>query len=336
MANSNHIKQIQSALKTLKKDTLKKHKTTLEDLPEWNEIEFKDVEFATEEIVKILETGIDSKAFQNLTYSTLSNLINQSSNLASLFSSLDLSPSVQTFHNYIANLDAFRSFCRNSGIYSDVILTPILPETKNSISTELGKLIEANNEVQSLKDDIKTLISPTIAGTLSKSFSERKKFIFIGRLVALVLIISSLAFGLYYTSELITDILKSTKLESINENTTNNAEKINESKNSLTVTYLVLRSLALIPIYSLVVFFINQYIKERNIEEDYAHKEAVSSTLKILGELVNEPDKKDAILLSASQIIYTKPINEREKKTKDITFSIKEIKDILKIKNDVV
>ncbi|GBF44608.1 hypothetical protein LPTSP2_39110 [Leptospira ellinghausenii] len=330
MKNTNYIKQISNALKTLKKETLKKQKASLESFPLWNDLDYKDVEFATNEIINLLETGVESNSFVNLAFTTVSNLANQINNLASLYSTLESTPSLQNYHNYIANLDNFRTFCRNYGIYSEIQLTPILPETKNSINIELGKLIQANNEVQSLKDDIKQLISPTIAGKLSKSYADRKKFIFFGRLFALILITVSLYFGLYYTNNLIKDILTSTKIESINNDTNEISDKTETIKNNITLTYIILRSLALIPIYSLIIFLINQYIKERNIEEDYAHKEAVSSTLKILGELISDPEKKDSVLLSASQIIYKKPIESKESKNKDITFSIKEIKDLLK------
>jgi hypothetical protein len=83
------------------------------------------------------------------------------------------------------------------------------------------------------------------------------------------------------------------------------------------IIYIMLRSLVLIPIYIIVYFFLKQYSKERDIEENYAHKQTVSATLKTYGELLRDSVAKDSIAINASEVIYSSPNQQLQKIKKD-------------------
>ncbi|WP_133271087.1 hypothetical protein [Hymenobacter radiodurans] len=61
------------------------------------------------------------------------------------------------------------------------------------------------------------------------------------------------------------------------------------------------------PAFALLFFAIAQYTKERNLQEEYAFKAAVSMTVTAYSDMIHVEAEKTAMLVSAIQSIYTPP-----------------------------
>lgn len=96
------------------------------------------------------------------------------------------------------------------------------------------------------------------------------------------------------------------------------------------------------PIVALFWFSLTQYIKERNLQEEYAFREAVAVTLTAyLDQLDGEEDEhKRTLLMNTVEKLYTKPVLAGEKglsvslSSKDIAEALKNLGDALKVINN--
>ncbi len=96
------------------------------------------------------------------------------------------------------------------------------------------------------------------------------------------------------------------------------------------------------PIVALFWFSLTQYIKERNLQEEYAFREAVAVTLTAyLDQLDGEEDEhKRTLLMNTVEKLYTKPVLAVEKglsvslSSKDIAEALKNLGDALKVINN--
>lgn len=96
------------------------------------------------------------------------------------------------------------------------------------------------------------------------------------------------------------------------------------------------------PMVVLFGFSLSQYIKERNLQEEYAFKEAVAVTLTAyLDQLDGEEDEnKRALLISTVEKLYTKPALASDKSlsvslsSKDVADALKNLSEALKIINN--
>jgi hypothetical protein len=85
----------------------------------------------------------------------------------------------------------------------------------------------------------------------------------------------------------------------------------------------------LLPIYSIFVFSFLQYKKERDLEEEYAHKAAVATSLPNYGSLAVENGVKDQILSEASKVIFTSPSPKKVSSGKEETIGVSQINSLL-------
>lgn len=84
--------------------------------------------------------------------------------------------------------------------------------------------------------------------------------------------------------------------------------------------FLLLNTLKSIPAIILLYFTIRQYVRERNVQEEYAFRSAIALTIQAYGDMVG--DKKHDLILAATSTIYTMPTTMKEK-----TFSLFRKKD---------
>ena len=80
----------------------------------------------------------------------------------------------------------------------------------------------------------------------------------------------------------------------------------------------LLRSIVLIPVYIGFGFSFSQYRKERDLEEEYAHKAAVAATLPNYGDLARNDSVKDQIVSGATNVIFSSPISKTQEHEKDV------------------
>lgn len=80
---------------------------------------------------------------------------------------------------------------------------------------------------------------------------------------------------------------------------------------AISTEYLILNTLKSVPVIILLYFSIRQYVRERNMQEEYAFRSAIALTIQAYGDMVG--DKKHELIMAATSTIYTMPTNMKEK-----------------------
>ena len=84
--------------------------------------------------------------------------------------------------------------------------------------------------------------------------------------------------------------------------------------NSLAVWAIIaIRVAVLFPLFAAFGFAFTQYRKERDFEEEYAHKAAVANSLENYGDLAREQSIRDQIVTAATTVIFTSPTEQARK-----------------------
>jgi hypothetical protein len=189
------------------------------------------------------------------------------------------------------------------------------------LQAELETAKANNSAVDKLKGEVATLITPAVAGSLSQQFMKRRDTLVIGRFVWLAACVCLGVFATYATYDLVRTLTATLQLQ----------------KGPVQLTdgtfwaVLFLRTLILIPIFAAFGFAFTQYRKEREFEEEYAHKAAVAHSLPNYGDLAREPAVRDQIVTAASTVIFTSPTEQARKVESGSVMlgSMKEIVDAL-------
>lgn len=218
------------------------------------------------------------------------------------------------------NLDNFAYQLRMSGAPTLAFGGAQLEAASRQLATDMERLGELTREVERLRDEVRTLIAPAVAGSLSQAFTARKKALLWGRVVwgiaVLVVAVTSILATSKFASEVSRAILDAAQLQ---------------TQTPVWLSVLV-RSVFLLPLYAAFGFAFSQYRKERDFEEEYAHKAAVATSLPQYGDLTREPAVRDQIVTGATTVIFTSPsarLAADSRADKSVVGSVKEILDAL-------
>ena len=301
----------------------------------WNNLDINDFLESYEDVISTLRRAIDQDIFQRLPWNILNSLIGSINNTYKYCQNLfNAKGNQQHFQNAFQQLENLRTQLNSWGIYYYSHLGGQLEEKSKLIDSELQKLLSHNKEIETIKENVKNLIEPAVAGSLSKSFSERKKdlnenqkkwfwvtvILAICCIVATVIIVSSIV-SLFDNEKI---------LSALQEYIKSNGSK------SLILPVVLLRIAILLPLYSIFVLAFMQYKKERNLEEEYAHKYAVATSLPNYGDLAVDDKVKDQILAEASQVIFVSPVKSERQKEKETTKGIADLTELIKNLNSLV
>jgi len=200
-----------------------------------------------------------------------------------------------SFQQFAMHVDALANATRNHGIPILAAGGAQLESATASVAKELDRLVKNNEEVDALKKDVRTLIAPAIAGSLSKAFMGRRNALTVWRIIWLILTFVVGAFAVHETYEVIravADVMKGV------------APQVHAD---LFWPALIIRSIILIPLFAAFGFAFSQYRKERDFEEEYAHKAAIASSLPNYGDLAREQSVRDRIVTGATTVIFSSP-----------------------------
>jgi hypothetical protein len=203
-----------------------------------------------------------------------------------------------------------------------------LDSARKVYERESSRLAELSANAEALNKSIKNLIEPAVSGSLSKSFSERRKSLYAGRLVWGFLTVTTLIGGIIATGYLINELV----LALSHVPTQKPGEPLHEVS---VMPLLAIRSAILLPIYVALGFFFSQYRKERDLEEEYAHKAAVATSLPNYGDLAKDVAVKDQIVSGASNVIFTSPIRKVQDQDSEM-LPIETIKGLLEAVSKVL
>ena len=291
------------------------------DYAEWEGLNISELQESVEFIIKTLNEAIDNDVFKLLSFAGINAFVNALTNSKKQFIPLLAQKAQPQFQAAAQQVDSVIQQLRIYNINYYLLAGNDVDEIRSIFEQETQNLVIQNAEVDSLKSSVEALIEPAVSGSLSKSFSDRRLSLFWGRVIWGIASVAFAAIAIYSTfnvSEAVIDSIKnsasSVQVATL-ESAPDTGDAYNESGQS--VSLILLRSLVLIPIYLGFGFAFSQYKKERDLEEEYAHKAAVATTLPNYGDLAKDDGVKDQILSGASNVIFTSPIHRVTKKEKN-------------------
>jgi hypothetical protein len=182
------------------------------------------------------------------------------------------------------------------------------------IEPELSKLRTANEEAKNIEESLRGLFTPVVSNTLSAAFSKREKQVrsvgYIWAAVAVAIGVAAIYVTFHSLDQINQELAERFKL-------IQNGKPMVNSTDAFLITQMVLRSAILIPLYLLFALCFSQYRRERNFEEEYAHKAAVAATIPIYGEIVRTEGVRDQIVSAASAVIFSSPSKDHGKASDD-------------------
>lgn len=221
-------------------------------------------------------------------------------------------------HSPLNQLLSLDSQLRTSGLFTLVKLSPDVEAKAILLDETISAAASTLSEADTLRDQVKNLLDPAVAGNLSNGFNARRRRVSWQKWFWFAMIISSaitIAWLTININELLATIFGGVTLNGENAG-----------------LLWILRLFLLLPAYTLVLFAISQFLRERRFEEFYAHKASIAQTLPTIGELVSSSEVKDQITSSATKIVFEPPYNESKSTQKVKGFvpgQLTEISDLL-------
>lgn len=267
-----------------------------------------------------LEELSSTAAWKQLTWHALGSIESQLSGLVSATSQLKNQWDQSSWQSFAVQLDGFQYHLRSFGVPTLLGDQGRIESIKRELAAELLAVTRLNQEAQKVKEEVNRLIEPAVAGSLSQAFAARKNILLFGRLIWGCI---ALAVGVYCISatyDFATAIGQAMG--------THVPGEVSSSRVWLSV---LIRSAVLLPLYAAFGFSFAQYKKERDFEEEYAHKAAVAASLPNYGDLTREPAVRDQIVTGATNVIFSVPTgrNSAPEKTENVMGGLKDVLDAM-------
>lgn len=251
-----------------------------------------------------LDAVIGSGEVARLTRTALANLSAQLQGVNNTYTQLTGARDQNSFQNFAVAVDGLAYHVRMFGLPFIAAGGAVVEAQRNLLSVELATLVQNNKEVNALKEDVRTLITPAIAGSLSEVFTRRRDSIFKGRVLWGVVSIAIGGFAIYGTFD-VANIVSAAM----------SAPKVAGAQAIEPGLWQVvgIRTVVLLPLFAAFGFAFSQYRKERDFEEEYAHKAAVANSLPNYGDLAREPAIRNQIVTAATTVIFSSPSDQARK-----------------------
>lgn len=327
MANQQLIGQIEGAINSLTNidiDTLNPNNVNFNP---WNNLTFDDYKEALKDVIEVLEEVKASNILTNYSFNILNTLNQLVNNVVNQVNQFSAAPQQNNFQNSLNQIENLRTNMHSWGIYVNSKIGQNFEERIQNIDSEYQKIIAKRNEIDSLKDSLNKLLSPAVAGSLSKSFIERQGKLEKNRKLWFN---AAIAFAIVAASATVWVVLSLINIFSIDIPESITHEQYQEllKKQPTNGSIQLLRIGILVPLYTIFGYVFSQYRKERNLEEEYAHRAAVSTALPNYGDLAVDPIVKDQIISSATNVIFTTPMDKAKAKSEG-KYSLDEYKGII-------
>ena len=296
------------------------------NLQPWNGLDFNDFVEAYEDLISSLDLIYESERLIEFPFNLINGLNNNLNNVLQHCNQFISNRGQAQFQNAFQNIEALRTNIYTWGLKYQIILGKNIEEKVKFLNDEINKVIANEKEIEALKSNVESLIQPAVAGSLSKSFSERKEDLVSNREKWFKVSIGAAIVGIIATIIIISSIVGIFNSKTI----ANLIEKSSSGREGVIWLSVVLRLGILLPIYTIFGFAFSQYRKERDLEEQYAHKSAVATSLPNYGDLAIDDKVKDQILSEASKVIFHTPSEKSNKKNEHEVLSIDKFNLLLK------
>lgn len=181
-----------------------------------------------------------------------------------------------------------------------------LVEVNSAEAINLEKLSES---AKNIKEQLERLLTPAIARDLQSTFRKRKQWLFASTLVWLGLSIVATSFLAWYVYELFASKDFSFEIEKV-----------------------IVAGLRLLPIVTVLYFTIRQFSKTRNLEEEYAFRESIATSLMAYAEQIKgDPNRKDQLIHETVNKLYESPMGQKILKEKNSGKSESSLKELIEL-----
>lgn len=278
--------------------------------PAYSDFDGLTVEEALAELRFILST-VDAlrsaNALSELPWHVLQNLQNQLQSVHNTFQQLLQARDQNAWQGFAQAVDVMALHVRQYGLPGLALGEAKLERTLADLLAERERLLAARTEVERLSNEVRTLITPAVAGSLSQAFTARRDSLFKGRLVWFFV---SLAVGI---------VAVATTFSVVDKISAAMASSAASGASGATVAWgaAIVRAAVLLPLFAVFGFAFSQYRRERELEEEYAHKAAVATSLPNYGDLAREPAVRDQIVSGATTVIFTSPLGTSRERAAD-------------------
>ena len=295
------------------------------NLAPWQNMTFDDFIESFHDLIEVMDSIYEDGILSKCPYNIIQGLNGQITNAFNQLNAFNGNKVQQHFHASFQHLETLRTHIQQWGLRYEAVLGQDIEERSKIIDDELTKILSNKTEIESIKTSVNSLIEPAVAGSLSKSFSDRKDALHKNQDRWFNVSIATAAISLISTVLIVWSIVGVFSSDEI-------LKALEGSKNGsggVIWSTIGLRIGALLPIYSIFLLSFLQYKKERDLEEEYAHKAAVATSLPNYGGLAVENNVKDQILSEASKVIFTSPSKTEEKATKNETIGVSQLNSLL-------
>lgn len=302
----------------------------ISNLQPWNEITVVDLIKNTDLAVDTINQAYDNHVFDEYPFNILQSLNNTLNTVHSHLNQFINSKNQAHFQNAIQQVEALRTNLRTWGIDTYTLVGMDFQDKVDRINDEYQSLIAKGREIDNLKENVQKLIEPAVAGSLSKSFNDRKISLEKSRRFWLILAGVSAVISIAATILVARSLIDGLNIKFPENCTAKQIDNIIKTAPNKSILILI-RIGILFPIYTLFGYVYNQYTKERNLEEEYAHRAAVASSLPNYGDLAVDPSVKDQIISNASSVVFESPNRNKKStsKSKEDDSAVKSILDSL-------
>lgn len=293
----------------------------------WNNLSPQDLRNSFDELLEVMNNIVEQGGLEKLTHNILNSLNSSISTTYAQLNNFSVTGNQANYQNSLSQLESLRTNLRTWGLRNYVLYESKLEAIAGNYQTEYQRIIQYSADIEALKTSVESLIEPAVAGSLSEAFTTRKTEINTGKLIWMWLTI------LMGITSIIATVIVANSLSTIlapqisTELTPEQVNKLTSIKIP-TTTLIALRVGVLLPIYSIFVYFFSQYNKERNFQEEYAHRAAVASSLPNYGNLAGEQSVKDQIISNATQVVFDSPIRSK-KNVKNESKSLEDVNTLL-------
>lgn len=252
---------------------------------------------------------------RELTWTALNGLLGQLQALVNVHAQFKSAQNQNTFQQLSQHVDSFAYHLRIFDVPYLIAGGDKLEKAFGSVNTELDRLRNANIEIDKVQKEVKALIAPAVAGSLSQAFTERRNMLMWGRAAwfAVTFIVGGACIWATFSfAAAVSDAMLALKAPD------------SPSQDFVWLSALV-RSVILLPLYAAFGFCFAQYKKERDFEEEYAHKAAVATSLPNYGDLAREPAVRDQIVTGATSVIFRSPTKKHREEGDQALGGVKEI-----------
>ncbi|KQT43814.1 MULTISPECIES: hypothetical protein [unclassified Methylophilus] len=319
MAKKTVINRLKSNAKSVVEELLPAFEKLEGEFPDAVEgLSFEDAKKTANHIGAVLKQLLENDSWDEFSWTTLNSVDSMIVNLINSYAAFKVNKNPNDFINFISHLDSVDYHLRIYHMVSSAFGSLTFERNTRTISAELDDVGTAKSEYNQLSKEVKALIAPAVAGSLSQAFTSRKTTLLYGRivwgLIALVAGSYSITATYSFTAEIGAAILTPNKYPVTSQ---------------VLWATIAIRSIVLFPLYAAFGFSFSQYRKERDFEEEYAHKAAVATSLPNYGDLTREPAVRDQIVTGATNVIFTAPTthNNDNNRSDVVIGSVKELFD---------